>query len=135
MVTISFVASGGSAVIVGSIAYGTNFSDNRYGQQTIISGDGIPVTYDVSPKNIVRGEIYIKFVEYVNGEELRLWIRTKAVYHLNSFQIVVPDNVDLGMGKGVDIAVAWFPQEDDKGVFEYVAPGHYNIKFPFMFVR
>jgi len=135
MVTISFVASGGTAVIVGSIIYGTSFSDERYGQSSVISGDGIPVTYDVSPKNIVTGEIIMKFVEYTNGEELRTWIRTKAVYHLNSFQIVVPDEVDLGMGKGSDIAVAWYNNNTDKGVFELVAPGQYNIKFPFMFIR
>jgi len=135
MVTISFVATGGSAVIVCSIVYGTSFSDSRLGQSTIISGDGIPVTYDVSAKNTVNGEIHMKFVEYANGEELRTWIRTKAIYHLNSFQIVVPDEVDLGNGKGVDIATAWYTKDDDKDVFEYVAPGQYNIKFPFMFIR
>ena len=77
----------------------------------------------------------MKFVDYTNGEELRTWIRTKAVYKLNSFQIVVPAEVDIGNGKGVNITVAWYNDNTDKGVFELVAPGQYNIKFPFMFIR
>ena len=127
--------TGNSVTVTGHVVYDSFFGDERYGQHSLRTGDGALVTYDNAGINVVEGEIVIKNVTYENGEQLRTWIRRKAVYKLNAFSITVPTGVDLGEGKGINLAGVNFNDDTDKKVFKYEAPGLYTIKFPYTYVR
>ena len=127
--------SGNSVTVTGQVVYGTIFEDERWGQHSLRVGDGSLVTYDNAGINVVNGEIRIKAVEYANGEELRTWIREKAVYKLNQFTITTPSGVDLGNGKGNSLLNVNYDKFDMKGIFKFKAPGLYDIIFPYTFVR
>lgn len=135
MVNITFDKGGDSIIVTGQIVYGTIFEDERWGQYALLTGDGQLVTYDNTGVDIVEGEIIIKAVDYTNGEALRLWIREVAVYKLNKFSVVVPNGVDLGNGKGLNLSNVNYNKFDMKGVFTYKAPGLYDIKFPYTYAR
>lgn len=126
--------SGGDVTVTGQVVYGTKFYDERYNQYSMRTAEGFIVTYDTGT-NIVIGEIIIKAVSYINGEQLRTWLHDKAIYMLNKFSITVPPEVDLGEGKDGDLTAVCFNGKDDKGVFQYNPPGIYKIKFPYTYVR
>ncbi len=135
MVTITFTASGGAVSIDGQVVYSSKFADERYSQTSQTTGDGALVVYDVGGVDVVFGEIIIKAVSYADGELLRTWIRTKAIYMLNSFSVTTPAGVDLGNGKGVALANVNFMQKNMRNVLKYKPPGVWLVKFPYRYVR
>jgi hypothetical protein len=94
------------------------------------------ITYDTHGFNVVDGDLLIKNVSRADGDALRTWIHTKAVFQLNVFDIETDnDQVDLGEGQGEDLVGVKFGQLNDKGVIKLVPPGNYTVKFPFTYVR
>ena len=141
MVEVKFETTIGSesVEIEGSVVYGTIFHDERYNQYSQRTATGNLRVYDTGI-NVVSGLLIIKNVTYDDGEALRTWIREKAIYQLNSFTISSTDcgspaQIDLGRGKGVSITNVTLTEKTDKGIFKYAAPGNYNVKFPFTYIR
>jgi hypothetical protein len=134
---VDFVFTTGTDVvtITGSPTYSTSFEIKRLFQSTTRTIDGGIVTYDGSGIDIVEGNLYLKAVSYSHGEALRTWIRTKIVYSKNTFSITVPNEVDLGMGKGINLSNVTFPKKGDSGVFSFTPPNNYKINFPFTYRR
>jgi hypothetical protein len=138
MVAITFDTNvtGGSVTIHGNIVYGTEFEDQRYNQVSQRNALGQLITYDTHGFNVVDGDLLIKNVSRADGDALRTWIHTKAVFQLNVFDISTDnDQVDLGEGQGEDLVGVKFGQLNDKGVIKLVPPGNYTVKFPFTYVR
>jgi hypothetical protein len=142
MVDITFDTENplGSVTIRGTLVYGTEFNDTRFNQSSERMATGEFRVYDTG-LNIVAGGLLMKNVSYAHGELLRTWIREKAVYMLNPFKISVKDckgnpaDADIGNGKGVDIVGAQLTTQRDKDILKYRAPGLYQVKFPYTYVR
>lgn len=134
-INITFTSGIYPITISGTVVYGTEFWDDRYGQKTLRTGDGALVTYDNAGINIVNGKIVIKNVSYADGEILREWIQKRIKFRLNNFIITVPADVDLGQGKGVNLVNVIFDEDTTKGLLKYKAPGNYDVNFPYTYVR
>ena len=138
MVSVIFdtLLSGGAiTVTVPSVVYGTDYSDQRYAQHSLRTGDGNLVVYDGAGKNVVDGSVIMKGVSTYMGEDFKIWLRDEAVFGLNKFTITPPALLDLGLGRGVPVINCNFMKDNDAGVFKYVVPGVYKVNFPYSFVR
>ena len=137
VITFDTLAVGGSLdLVTPTVVYGTDYFDKRYSQHKFRTGDGALVTYDGAGKNVVEGVIVMKGVGWDEGGSLRTWLRTKAVYALNSFTITpASSELDLGLGKGIAVTGCNYTKDDDKGVFIHQTPGVFKINFPYTFVR
>lgn len=135
MPTLTFNQSGNTVSIQGKVTYKSQYYDERYGQSFSETCEGTIVATDNNGINIRFGLLLITDVDYTEGEALRTWLRTYAVYKQNSFSIT-SDNAqsDLGAGKGNPVTSVNFIQSDDKNVFKHKAPGRYNIKFPYSYL-
>ena len=150
-VSITFTqTSGGSAAetITAAIIYGTSFSFRRLNHFEMRTADGGTVTYDAGPTE-VTGVIRMKDVSAAHGDGLRDWIENDIVFTSETFKIEGTDanggipNVNLGLGFGYEISTTGGATEDAyfnggqnlEGVFEYVAPGKYNIALPYRFIK
>jgi len=121
----------GTETITKNPAFGTIWQIMRLNQETLITADGGHVTYDNGP-NILIGSILIKNVSKTEGDNLRDFIKDTAIFQKTSFTIDPPAATDLGEGDGTAIATAFFNGGNDiERVFEYIAPGRYNITFPY----
>ena len=134
MVTLRFTNSYGSVDLNCIVVYGTYFTDKRWAQSTQRLASGKLRTYDTG-MYVVEGEIKCKNVFYDNGEQFRNWLRNHAVFQLNEFDIIVPDGIDLGNGKGVDLTGVKLTTNNDKDIFKYNVPGIYELKIPYTYVR
>jgi len=136
METIIFDCGGGNSVSIdGEFVYESTFHDERHNQFLKKTAEGMAIAYDISGTNIIEGIIVIKNVSYADGELLRTWLYEKAVFQLNSFSVTTPSGVDLGEGKGASLTNVNFNKKNDSGVFRYIEPGIYKIKFPYVCKR
>lgn len=134
--TFNTLLAGGSVTIyTPAVVFGTDYADKRFNQYVKRTADGNLVTYD-NGLNVVEGEIRMKGVTWSYGDLLRTWLHEKAIFGFQSFTISsTSGQLDLGLGKGVNVTGCNFLGDDDKGVFKYVTPGVYTITFPYTFVR
>lgn len=134
-ITFNSVIGGGSVTISAVIVYGSKFGEKRISQTSVETVDGSLITYDTGSE-VVQGEIIMKNVSYVDGELLRTWLRTKAVYQLYEFTITTDSSeVDLGEGKGIILSGVKYNKKDTLNVFNRKAPGNYEVKFPYRYKR
>jgi len=76
----------------------------------------------------------MKNVSYAYGQALLHWLKDHVIFSKYAFTIAAITNVDLGKGKNTQITVCnWDGERSTKGLLEYVAPGNYNVKFPYRF--
>ena len=137
MVDIVFTVpnmTGGAVTVSATVIYGTEHSNERINQVSQRTLDGYRNTWD-SGVTIVSTMLKLKNLSKTDGDALRTWLRTKAVFSLKYFTITTPDGVDLGLGEGTDITDAKFTATNDSAVFAYRAPGVFDVNFPFEFVR
>ena len=121
----------GTVTITRNPSYGKSWWNSRPGQDKIITADGGHVVYD-SGFNELKGVIVLNNVSKAEGDSLRTYITGTAVYEQNSFTITPPANTDIGGGVGTALTSCYFDGGSDlDGVFEFVAPGSYNIQFPY----
>lgn len=134
---VDLVLTQGENVVTvpGNIVYGTEWYDKRLNQYAMETADGGDIVYDGGP-TLVYGVILMKNVSYTDGELLRSWIRTYAIFQKNTFTISAITGLDLGNGKGVAITGARYNGSNDmKGVLAYEAPGIYSVNFPYKYKR
>jgi len=138
MVTITFTQTdNGSASesVEASVVYGTEFMDSRKNQSEHELVDGSTIVYDAGP-TWCHGVLVLKHASYSDGAALRAWIRDSIIFAFNRFTISAVSGADFGLGKGVVITNARYDGGSNMdGVFQYIAPDMYNIKFPYRFVR
>lgn len=121
----------GTQTITKNPAYGTEWWYDRMNQMTQITADGGHVTYDNGP-TILRGVIILNNVSKTEGDNFRTWLTGTAIYSKTSFTITPPSATDLGAGAGIALTTAYYDGGPTiEGVFSYIAPGIYNIKFPY----
>lgn len=136
MAQLIFDQESGSVTINGSIVYGTYFYTDRLNQFELPLADGSDVVYDGGP-NIRRCLLVMKGISYDAGIAFEDWLKTKAVFALNDFAIIsVTDGVDLGAGKGENILEAYYAgKQSTKDVLKLVAPGTWDLTFPYKFIE
>jgi len=130
----TLIVGGDITLITPTVVYGTDYFDMRYNQSSNRTADGTLVTYGTG-LSVVSGEIIMKGVSWIEGDNFRTWLHDEVIFALNSFTITPPAELDLGKGKGVVVAGCNFIGHDDKGVLKLVVPGNFKIKFPYTFVR
>lgn len=139
-ITLDTGSVGGNVTFTGSVVFGTKFSDRRVNQHTQFLASGQKRVYDTG-FNMVSGILKVNNLSYDDGEALRTWLHDEAVYQLNSFTIHIEDwygnvtDIDLGLGRGVDITDATLTESNDENIFNYRAPFNYDITLPFEFKR
>jgi hypothetical protein len=135
MVTLTFTQGANAVSIAASVVFGTDFWDERANQQELETADCTDVVYDNGP-TVCHGVIVMKGVSYANGDSLRAWLRTYAIFAYNTFTISAVANLNLGNGVNTAITSARYDKGQSlAGVFEFVAPGVFDITFPFRFTR
>lgn len=123
----------GTATITKDPAFGSQFHLMRLNQETKITADGGHVTYDNGP-NVLIGNIMVKNILKSEADTLRTFIKDTAIFQKVSFTINISTltNTDLGEGSGTNITNAFFDGGTDlNGVFELIAPGTFNLNFPY----
>ena len=121
----------GSVTINKNPAYGTQWHKIRLNHKSRLVADGTRRTYDNGPE-IIKGTIILRNVLKSEGDSLRTYLTDTAIYQKNSFTITPPANTDLGAGVGTALTGCYYDGGNNiDGVFEYIAPGKYNIKFPY----
>ena len=126
--------TGGSIDLVGNVVYGTDYYDKRINQITQRTLDGALLTYD-SGTNICFGTLKMENLTKSNGQDLKAWIRDKAVFSLNSFTITPPSGVDLGLGEGIAVAGVKLLATDYKDMLTFKAPARWSLVMNYQFVR
>jgi len=122
----------GSVTINKNPVYATTWHKERMNQKSRLTSDGTVRTYDSGPILIV-GIIELRNVIKSEGDSLRTYITDTAIYRLNSFTITPPAATDLGSGDGVALTTCYYNGAQSlSGVFDYIAPGKYNISFPYI---
>lgn len=123
--------------LVGSVVYGTEFYTERLNQFELPTADGSQVVYDGAGPNKRICLLAMKGLSYATGLVLENWIKTKIVFALNTFSMIpVTSGVDLGAGKGSTIQGARYRGANStKGILELVAPGTWDLKFPYYFIE
>jgi len=142
--TVQFVAkdrstgtpiSGGSINVVGAYVYGTDFTPVRWNQVGRRTLDGIKHVHDNSIE-LIRPTIVIKDVTKDNGKAFKTWFTDKLEYQLHKFDVNInSEPLDLGNGFGVDLANCDYERSNIDGVFKYKAPGIYDVRFDFAFLK
>jgi hypothetical protein len=145
MITITLTQGTNAVSVSGSLVYGSDFVPVRLNQIEQKAADGTDIIIDLGPTEI-RGALIIKGASLTDGEALRTWLETKTVFAKETFTISGVSEVNLGNGPGVAISTAAEPLPTTsnarynggptlEGVFEKVAPGVFNIKLPYRFLR
>jgi len=121
----------GTVTITRNPSFGTDWSKDRLNQYTQGTADGGRNTYDNGP-NILKGTIVLRNVSKANGDALRTYLTDTAIFGKNSFTITPPASTDLGSGVGTAVTLAFYDGGTNlDGVFEYIAPGIYNINLSY----
>jgi len=104
---------------------------------SIDSATGERYVFDNGPTR-VNASISWKAIHYDKVKEYEDFIFNKIKFGLHPFEIVCPDYIDFGRGKGQNIPTAYFAgstdlkniiaARDDAGLY-------YDIELPYMFVR
>ena len=135
MKAMTFTQGANIVTVSAAVVYGTDWSDNRLNQFELLTADGVDVVYDDGPTQ-AHGVLVMKGLSYTDGDALRTWLKTKAIYALNTFSISALANTDLGKGKNTIITSArWDGGQSTSGAFSLVAPGNYDVNFPYRFLR
>jgi hypothetical protein len=132
MVTVTLTQGANVVNIVGSLGFGSQFYHIPINHLKVDLSDGTDIVYFGGITRIV-GNIELKGVSYSQGNALRNWIINYASYQENTFTISAIVNVDLGRGLNTALTLVKFGKTDLEGVFEYIAPGMFNINFPYYF--
>ena len=135
MKSLTFLQGANAVIISAATVYGTDWWDDRLNQFELPTANGTDVVYDNGPI-MCHGMLVMKGVSYTDGNNLRTWLKTYAIYALNTFSISQLANTDLGKGKNTALTVVrWDGGQSTSGVFNLVAPGNYDINFPYRFLR
>ena len=135
MISITFTQGANAVIISASVVYGTDYYDKRLNQFELPTADGTDVVYDNGPI-MCHGTLVMKGISYTDGNALRTWLKTYAIFAYNTFTISAISCVDLGKGKNIAItSVRWDGGQNTQGAFQLVAPGNYDITFPYRFLR
>jgi hypothetical protein len=133
--TVTLTQGANAVNVIGTVVYGTDFYDDRLNQSELKTADGTDVVYDGGP-TVCHGVLVFKGVSYTSGENLRTWLRTYAIWAYNTFTISALADADFGNGKNTAVTTARYDGGQSlKGVFDLQAPGQYNIKLPYRFIR
>lgn len=139
MITLTLTQTeNGSAVVTPecNIVFGTEWYDTNINQFELEAVDGTDIIYSAGGPLKVHGLMLLKNLSYSDGLELLEWIRDDLDFAYNRFTISAVTNTDLGLGKNTAITNArWDGGSSLRDVFEYVAPGIFNVKFPYRFIR
>jgi hypothetical protein len=129
--------------ITATIVYGTDFYPIRLNQRELKTADGADIVKDNGPTEM-HGVMVLKNVSVANAQTLRTWLYTYAVFAKNTFTVAAVTGVDWGNGSGKAISTAETPATTTnarydggatlEGVFEYVAPGIYNVRLPYRYI-
>lgn len=135
MADVTFTCGEATFVLTGSIIYGTDFVPVRCNHQTVETADGALKAYDFGP-TVIKGSLLMKGISKVNGTAFRSFIEYTLFYGLNAFSIDALVNQDLGSGPNTALTgVKYDGGRTLEGVLTLVAPGTFNINFPYRFVR
>lgn len=127
--------AGGSVSVNGSIVYGTDFYLVRLNHFKLEMADGSDKVYDLGPTKVV-GVIVMKNVSYSDGEALRVFLSETCLFDYYRFNISAISKLDLGMGKNTGVGRARYGGGRTlEGVLSYSAPGIYNVKLPYYFIK
>jgi len=124
------------SIIIGTVtinrnpSFGTQWWSRRLNQSRIETADGGFVVVDNGP-DVVEGVLVLVNVDKTEAESLRTYLTGTAVYCKNSFTMTPPANTDLGNGNGTAITVNLFSDPTMGGIFDFIAPGMYNIRLPY----
>lgn len=116
----------------GNIVYGTENYIKRINQKRIETIDGGEVVYDAGP-NKGYATLLIKHVSYDEGIAFRTWVATEINFMKETFIISALTNIDLGLGKNTLVPGCRLVKSDTSGMFEFVAPGVFNIEINYTF--
>jgi hypothetical protein len=121
----------GTVTISRNPSYSSEWWSERINQETIITADAGRATYD-NGTEIIRGTLVLQNVSKAEGDALMAYITDTAIFGENSFTITPPTNTDVGAGVGTALTDAYFDGGTSlQGVFEFIAPALYNIKFSY----
>ena len=104
---------------------------NQKGVKTL---DLVTRVYDhgTNTPELLEGILIFKGVAKSEGLALIAYLRATAKYEKNTFTITPASNTNIGLGDGVPVADArWNGKQTLKNFFRFVAPGKYNITFPY----
>lgn len=135
MSSITFTQGANVCTVDASVVYGTDFWDRRLNQFSLRTADGGTTVVDNGPTE-VHGTLVLKNMSYTDGNNLRTWLRTYALFEKNTFTISAITAVDLGLGKNTQLTLVRYDGGNtDEGVFKYIAPGFYDATIPYRFLR
>jgi hypothetical protein len=130
---MSLIVFSPSFTLEGTIVYGTGYNVKRINQSRRETIDGGDLVFDSGP-NIGYGTIILKNVSYENGELFRSYLRNNLNFMRTLFTITPPTGLNLGNGRGIMISYCRLLKSTDDGIFDFVAPGVYNITLEYKFI-
>jgi hypothetical protein len=113
-----------------NVVYGTEWWNTRLNQWEQKASDGTDIVTDSGPTKI-KGVLMLKNVSKALGDALRTWIVTKAIFAKNPIRISPPVGVDIGAGDAGILTCRYDGGPTVDKVLTLVAPGNYNVKFPY----
>ena len=126
------------------VVFGTDWYDRRLNHYAVQTVDGSFTSFDLGP-TMVYGTIVMKDVSVTDASSLRTFIKDTIVFTKRSFSIsqfssgstpfATGLGVDLGLNPGVTITSVKYIKTDTEGVFNFVAPGKYDVNFPIVYRR
>lgn len=129
--SVLFEVGADSCTITKNPSFGKNWWHERYNQYVIDTADGGRKIYDNGP-DVLKGEIVLRNVSKAEGDALRTFLETKAIYGKNAIDITPPTNTDIGAGAGTKLSSAYFDGPNTlEGVLSYHEPGLYDIVIPY----
>jgi hypothetical protein len=136
MSIVVFTVAGSSPfTLTGSIIYGTESSAKRLNQFKLSLSDGSDIVYDGGP-TIKECILRMKGVDYDNGLGFETFLEDVLVFEKNTFSVSAVTGVNLGAGVNTAITNARYTGgKSSKGVCQPVAPGTFNISFPYKFKK
>jgi hypothetical protein len=133
MTTVTFTYGAVIVYVTGSIGYNTDFIVNPLNLVSIKTPSGGVNTFYGGNKEVI-GNLEIKGASYADGDGLRHWIVEHIRFKENQFSISAINNTNLGNGKNQALTYVSFWKDNLEGVFTLVAPGLYNINFPYRYL-
>lgn len=134
MVNVTFQTGSEQVSVLGSVIYGTDFYTRRLNQFSLELADGEDAVYDAGP-NVVMGTLMMKGIDYSEGLDFETWLKEELIFQKNKFSIQGISGVNLGKGLGEGISDARFTGgKSTQSVLQLVAPGKFNLTFPYKFI-
>jgi hypothetical protein len=136
MSTVTFTQSDNgiaSVSIIGKVVYGTTFYKKRINHFILPIVDGTEKVYDAGPYKIY-GTILMKDISVTDKDALDEWLTEDIILSKNRFTLNALVGINWGLGLNTSIPFCRYPESDTKDLFEHLAPGIYNMTFPYMAV-